>query len=893
MHSAPRPASQMSKRHVVAISESLRASTPKLSIAAPLAPSSRQPLAPSSQHLPDTLDEAHVAVVPPGVAFPMPERSLPFRGSSVLNLGKGGSTVVNGFDRLELAIARLVERLPESTLEDKFALVSKWIESYHVDVVPRRLSEQLTLLLSAAAPGWPHDTENRRTDLKQIIINSFSLHQLMLVLTRLKPILAPIIERVTEGIFGAIFMEPIPLLPRVIIDANLDRETLISEMKCFQQRTFFQECRDNERRLASVKEFMIDREKMRQRQLNVLRSALQASGAYSVGLCFRAWRGYVGNVSTEKVRESEMNRLLDDRAALRSQVASLEAKLAASTAEVELLTKANAHLSARLQDATDANKFDSGVFRGQIERLEKSIAAANADLDERQSVIQELRLQAETLHIAVSTEIAALREGFLNYRAPRAAREAWLAANGPTTIVSDATSCAWLYEAARRAVAEHCDDLQSLHVEPAALRDSIAAAKPLSLNNASLNALLLALLHLLPASISMERTAELLRTPFVVDKIVGLTAWAKEQKIPLGFCAAEQLLLDSSPWALRSVAGHLLAFVTSNEKTAPSFSACATVASQQFVAIWQDVSAIQSQAVLQNSAVDYAARCSCNLNRDHVVKLERPLSVQEQADRGLFNVAAADLRPAGVDEAQVPAVQHAVRIFYPFLRQLFRSYSGVEGAGSAGIISEYGFTRLVKDARIAQVGAIEASLIRSLVGEGMSARRFTAVLVQLATVKFGDADAAASFVTLLHRLRPLAVMPSTVDVALSAMEGDEIFAGLLSDMRPDLLKIFRKYCTEGLANRMGIAEFLKLMMDIKVIDEATLTNPEVRELFQSANPLNGTITFDGFVQLNCLVGLTKIRMPWATATARASKFLHDVLILPLQRKLALATPCVL
>ena len=797
--------------------------------------------------------------------------------------------MVNGFDRLEQAIARLIERLPESTLEDKFALVSQWIESYHVDVVPRRLGEQLSLLLGTALTS-PRATQSRRTGVKQILVTSFALHQLLLVLTRLKPILAPVIDTVSESIFGSIYIDPIVNFPREIIDVNLDRDTLVEQMKCFQQRTYFQECRDNERRLASVRDFMIDRDKVRQRQLNVLRSVMTSTGAYSVGLCFRAWRGYVHTVSNEKKKDSELVRVLDERADLRTRVSQLEDKLTESTDEVERLTAANAHLTQRVRDATDANRYDALGFSEKIASLELALAEATCLLEQRDQTIENLQKEIATLQQAAETEVASLRAGFLNSTGPRIAREAWMAANGLATIVSETSASAWCYELARRALTEQGQQLGAL-VDIASLSELAACPKPITTTTATFDIVLLGLSYLMPKRLPADRLAELLKSSRLVDKVCGLVQWTKEAKVPVGICAVEQLLLDANPSGIRSLVGQIVSFAMSNEKCAEVYSPTESVLSPVFNSAWQDIAFVSSVAAVQLSAVDYAARCAVGINREVLTRLEKPLSPHEQADRALFSVSGADLRPE-VSDDNVPAVQQVVRLYYPLIRHLFRAFSGIETAGSSGIMSEFAFTRLVKDARVAQAGAVDVAFIRGMVGEGLSAKRFVSALVQIAIAKFAKMDPAAALVSLLLRMRSLAVAPNAESVH-AVLDADETFVSVTSDLRPDLLKIFRKYCTEGIANRMGVGEFVKLMQDVKALDDAALTNAEVREMFAATGPANGTISFDGFIQLNCLVGLVKVRMPWATATARASRFLHDVLISPLQRKLALQTPGIL
>ena len=63
----PRPSSQGSKRHVIAITESMRTASAKMSIAAPSSSIDRQPIAMHSTNLADRLDETRLSVVPPEI----------------------------------------------------------------------------------------------------------------------------------------------------------------------------------------------------------------------------------------------------------------------------------------------------------------------------------------------------------------------------------------------------------------------------------------------------------------------------------------------------------------------------------------------------------------------------------------------------------------------------------------------------------------------------------------------------------------------------------------------------------------------------------------------------------------------------------------------------------
>ncbi|CUG58261.1 Hypothetical protein, putative [Bodo saltans] len=304
-----------------------------------------------SANLDEALDEDYLSEVPTAIASPMPIRGAPYVASSIFELRKA-TPVVTGFDRLDNAIMRLVHRLPESTLEDKFQLISRWIDSYHVDVVPRKLATQLGLLLGvgeeynggggvgdvlldeASAGGLQRGNNQsgaltvgssvfgdsssgsaeNSTTLKSIISSAFSLHQLMLVLVKHKPVLGPVAMRTLQAVYNAMYItrNPLSTMPPELMDFTASRQALLETLKHFQHRTYFQETRDSQRRMAAVQEFTARYEVVKKRQLSSVKRQIDSKAIMWQRVCFSVWKGEVRRGKAERQQHTALISLRAD-----------------------------------------------------------------------------------------------------------------------------------------------------------------------------------------------------------------------------------------------------------------------------------------------------------------------------------------------------------------------------------------------------------------------------------------------------------------------------------------------------------------------------------------------------------------------------------------------------
>ena len=156
--SSPRKLCALRRGKVVTVSEELRQSSSSGTVQRPLSSqatarpfsscASREssPIVHVASHLVRQLDEDTLSAAPTNLSEPLAVRRLPYVANSVGGV-QFSRPVVNGFERLDDAISGLVHRLPQSTLEDKFDVISQWIDSYHVDVVPHRVAAQLQAAL--------------------------------------------------------------------------------------------------------------------------------------------------------------------------------------------------------------------------------------------------------------------------------------------------------------------------------------------------------------------------------------------------------------------------------------------------------------------------------------------------------------------------------------------------------------------------------------------------------------------------------------------------------------------------------------------------------------------------------------------------------------------------
>lgn len=952
--------SQRSKRHVVAINDAIRTSANSI-VTAPSSPMRieyRSHSANDIQHscishadhmvtardmmswtggvlsskkanLLESLREDCLDEVPPPIEAPLPERQAPFVASTVFELRRA-APITNGFAMLDNSIMRLVHRLPESTLEDKFTLISNWIDSYHVDVIPRKLATQLSLLLrmddgpqgDEGQSDEGHGSSGKcRTSVKDIIAGAFAIHQLTLVLVRMKPLLGPVVHSALRHTFNGLFSgeNPLSTMPNELIDVTMDRETLASTLRHFQQRTFFQDARDASRRMAAVQEFVAQYEKVKRRQMEAVKRQIEGGSTTWISVCFRSWRGQVQKSREERQKAAALSAMQAERDKLLVKVAGLEAVIATRDKTIEDLKEKMAQQQSRAEIAQGALHYDVHMLTQELAKAQSALSESLDTLRQSQRSNHVLNEKIRSNETALRAQLRDLRASILLPRHTTIAREAWSAVAPKNDVMTSEVVAKWVRKIALEVLTKHhADYLESDECTPAFKEAVCASSGPLRYGHQGVNCVAMCIYGLFhqdyPLALSWDHVRlEMIGSTILMNKLLGLIHWCSVLHIPIGCALHEYLLMEENSVAIGALALRLLmtsisptmsfSFRASEFKREPIAvditddpmepeASKRTVLLSPLEPVWEDL----RQTSLHGKAL---SMCDKFFATSQVPKLpwallessQRSLSIAETADRGAFTLSAKDLAnvvQVPQDEQVISAIQHIIKLHFLFLRQAFLVYAGFDsGNAVSATLSDYGLTKMMRDARIGIPGVVDTGIIKGLAGDGLSAKRFAVALVQTACMRFPDRSAPDGLVTLINRMKTTLTTPALEGNLLAAIKEHETFNQIFDELRPDLMKVFRKYCVEAPAgNRMTNAELSKMLQELKVVDDS-LNPTEVGEAFALVGPTGGTIVFEQFCWLLCTLAVMRIRSPWVPPVVRMTRFVYDMVISPLQKKLQL------
>lgn len=424
-----------------------------------------------SAHLDEVLDEENLSEVPTAIASPMPVRGGPYIASSIFELRKA-TPIVSGFDRLDNAIMSLVHRLPESTLEDKFQAISRWLDSYHVDVVPRKLATQLALLLgvgqegaegtdeemfrlASSAAGFQQRTssaltmsgslfegvgsagnDGSATTLKSIISSAFALHQLILVLVKHKPILGPVAMRTLQAVFNAIYVSKNPLstMPPELMNFTACRQALQDTLRHFQHRTYFQESRDSQRRMAAVQEFTARYEEVKLRQMASVKRQIDGRSSMWRAVTFMVWRGEVQRAKWERQQSAAMVAVQAENAQVQSRLHALEDTIAKKDATISELRETVKTQSERLELASAAFRYDMMKHTDASGKLRAELDALKIKFAESVATCEALRASLQSNRDALDYQLKQLDAKLWVASSFQRASDVWRSVDGPVSI---------------------------------------------------------------------------------------------------------------------------------------------------------------------------------------------------------------------------------------------------------------------------------------------------------------------------------------------------------------------------------------------------------------------------------------------------------------------------
>jgi hypothetical protein len=592
-------------------------------------------------------------------------------------------------------------------------------------------------------------------------------------------------------------------------------------------------------------------------------------------------------------QEVEHQLVVQHRDRLVVKVAALEEIIVSQNKTIEELQEKIRAASARTEIIHGALRYDLLKMTEELDEMKKAQREHQALAHEAARREEQLLFSLHELDTSIKREISDFINTFALPSWTQRAREAWLRTG--KQAVDSSSIAQWITEVNKSTINRH-REFFSFDNGPLISEASFA---PHNFQHGpdAINAVLLALYStfgddLLP----WEALRPALLCPSVFEKSSFLVGWCASHKLDFGDVGSLPLLLDcSNVFAVTAVAARLLQFALS-----PSvFYARGGVLPTGEPAAAADIlgnlwTAFQSQsrftpviAAADNFFVHCATRIDWRVDR----QAKRPLSLQEASDRGPFTITPKDASQiAAIDSDKTFAiVQGIIAAHYPFLRQVFLTYGGfVGGSAASSTMSDLAFARLVKDLRVAQAGVLDAATTKSLAGDGLSAKRFVISLLSVAALRFTDVPFPEAVLRLCNRMRMLCSIPQ-LDTVLDPIIAHDGLTAVIDGVRPDLMKIFRKYAASaGAQNKISAIECAKLLSDLKIIDDGLSAN-DVQELFALLDSFGGALTFDGFVQFLCVVGTIRIRPPWMPSSARIVRFLNDLVITPLQRKLQLQT----
>lgn len=904
------------RRAPVALSQELRASSPTVRVrgatleSLPRASSSQAASPPraSSSALDGLLDDDRTESVASDVREPLPDRELPFLAPALCM--RPPQPVTTGFDRLDYSITQLLERLPPAPLRDKFDTISQWLDKFSIDVVPHRVAKLLRSVLEAGdavEPPQKHAVLSHMDVLgscSQLAASTmtacFALNQLLLVLGRAQPTLAPVCDVVMSKLLSAVYRVPPRHVSRTIIDTMHDGSHVRSELEAFKGRMHFQESKDAQKRLTAVEQFVLEADGNAERQRKVMTAAVSRWQSRLLSVSFKAWRRVVHDTRKDTAQTRHVAQLESKIARLEEQLRGVQSTVADRECDIEQL---RADLDEQARTASAAAKAQ--VF--ELHHRDKQLAGRDAMIDALERDVANLKAAADAAAAAAEAKHLQVLEAVRRFvQRQRTISQDLLTLRTAVAAVVDSESAdtpfvpsagdpdhvvAWANK-----VLDHFED-------------DVPRLTSLLPSAACLDAVMAVLGHVDTRAAADPALAEARASATVSALSKALVRWCRRAEFPLA-----ESFNDASFCAEPTVASALLALVLSHAMVAcvaPSFAPRATRSTppqQPNVALAttpEDIElALDETAAMHQHRLVTAGRIHFNTSSLLAGALTtvaaagsrgaQGLSADEKHDQSAFAITHQALSDRASRD-DVEDIQELIQRNYPTLRLVFLYYCGADGDRSvhATGMTAADFHRMLCDCGAVVPGKLDRAFVTDRFSHStLDARRWIAALVECSTILRGrDVPVVATCQAFLeshvlpfarrHELA-LATRPARSNTALSTA---------LSDCRTDLFKVFRAFCLDSAnPNKMPLEGLKTLAVQAGLSPVRNVTEAMVERYFNWCRPTvsdNG-ISFDGFLNVLCCLSHYVETDPLMTPVAKARAVVFERVLASFKTKLKLA-----
>jgi hypothetical protein len=361
------------------------------------------------QPAPPPLDFSQASIIPGVAAAPRPELA-PLRVPLPLSVASThGAAAAGGYEHLELAIARMHERLDDVPLDQRWQAIAAWLDRYSVDRSVEALVQNAAALHRDVA-AFTHG--KARPCYSRTAVSFMLMEQVLNIVTFALPALLPLAEAVTADMQDAVYMAaPNSLTLSRSFEALCDEPLVAGEqaqrlIERFYNKTYYQCVREVSTKLLGSRSVFEEAQQTKEKQMAVMNRIVAYWQRYTLGTLFRGWRGYIGGRKANSHKKKEEHRAQKLIHELRSKVAladasttkdllasnrngeRLAAEVKAARAELQRQQDAHAELQAEHRALKDSLANNSKVRRlmKEIKTLRASLADATARRSRRGSL---------------------------------------------------------------------------------------------------------------------------------------------------------------------------------------------------------------------------------------------------------------------------------------------------------------------------------------------------------------------------------------------------------------------------------------------------------------------------------------------------------------------------
>jgi hypothetical protein len=841
--------------------------------------------------------------------------------------------ITSGFARFDDALMRLVHRLPETTLEDKFNAISKWIDTYSVDVVPQRVNKVLAVVLAA---GVGESKKQPAPNAPRAVAACFALQQLINSLCRARPVLTRTAEAVLQEIFLCIYMEP----PRHnmfptegdgdaagLIDTG-DEHAIMAKLDAFRGKMYFQDVRDLQKKLTGVQRFVQLSETQKVKQNRVMDRAVKYWQGHLHHRIFCAWRHVVKQEKIERKRQQELHDLRAELDSAKEMVGQLRTKLKEETSQYELVME---------QSRQELHAAQSDSVKLKLEIIAKGAAMEGLQAEIRR--LKELLQHEEADKAAVrerhAVQYAAVVKGAVDFSLKMiGAQDATACADcdvlfPPPPLPEASEDASAPAEAAAESQPETktipvaTDDTLLLWVQRVLSRHPQGERLRLTTimgGGTTVEALMICARVLLPTAASEAMVSKVLQSS-LSEKAMFFMHWARHiarLPIPTDLTADDIVSADSTGSVAASYLFRVFAALELCPKLCSYFGVDLKLPEVPAVPLDSSVSEEAAALITKGDVEAYRNMTPIDLYR--VLELRhleveratrqleglgamfassalqavsgkaraagKKLTPEELADKPLFELSH-DMVYHLVSESEMEAVAGLFDKHYLLLRSVFKHYSAADSLLDT-TISQEEYWKLVVDARFYAKGLFDRTHMKQIFptpSTALDARHWMAALVQTASCRYQSISIVEAVRTLLEE--HLANYAEVTDLTLLMHEINTRSVQLVVEaIAPDMQKVFRNFSNPD-SNRMAGSEFTRLLTEAKVLDETLSVMMAQQSFLKIKSPTENDIDFDTFVLVCCSLAFFRLPFPWMKSSVKIKKFLTSMLLKPFKTRFAL------